>query len=436
MSEPSIAPEVQPVTRRTMRHRMLVKLGTILVVALVLLIPLGLLVPVVEDRALLRTGVVQDIERGWGQAQTIIGPVLVIPTDHGIAYAFPDELKVTAGLAPEQRRRGIYAAIVYTAKLELAGTFHRPAPAELGIPAEQIHFDRAYVAVAVSDLRGTGTQVMLKWGAADQAMLPGSLLDRWPSGLHAPIAITDGAIPFALALPIRGSEGIHFAPLGIHNAIAIHSPWENPSFTGAFLPDTREVSDDGFAATWDVSYYGRDFGQVGQGELPRGIENSLFGVDLLPGIDSYRCVDRAVRYGVLFVVLAFMSFFLFEVVAKARIHPFQYAMIGLALGVFFLILLALSELVPFAIAYSTAAGATIGLVVMYMLPVLETGRRTGIAAALLGVSFAVLWVVLQAEDYALLAGSLVVFAALAVTMRLTRKLDWYAEDAPPVDKPA
>ena len=107
MSEPSIAPEVQPVTRRTMRHRMLVKLGTILVVALVLLIPLGLLVPVVEDRALLRTGAVQDIERGWGQEQTIIGPVLVIPTDHGIAYAFPDELKVTAGLAPEQRRRGI-----------------------------------------------------------------------------------------------------------------------------------------------------------------------------------------------------------------------------------------------------------------------------------------------------------------------------------------
>jgi inner membrane protein len=423
MSEPSIAPEVQPVTRRTMRHRMLVKLGTILVLALLLLIPLWLLVPVVEDRALLRTGAVQDIERGWGRAQTIIGPVLVIPTDHGIAYAFPDELKVTVGLAPEQRRRGIYAAIVYTAKLELTGTFHRPTPAELGIPAEQIHLDRAYLAVAVSDLRGTGTQVMLKWGATDQAMLPGSSLDRWPSGLHAPITITDGAIPFTLALPIRGSEGIRFAPLGIHNAVAIHSSWENPSFAGAFLPGTREVSNNGFAATWDVSYYGRDFGQVGQGELPRGIESSLFGVDLLPNIDSYRCVDRAVRYGVLFVVLA-----------KARIHPFQYAMIGLALGVFFLILLALSELVPFAIAYSSAAAGTIGLVVTYMLPVLQTGRRTGIAAALLGASFAVLWVVLQAEDYALLAGSLVVFAALAVTMRLTRKLDWYAEDAP-VDRP-
>src|SRR5262249_53927691 len=128
---------------------------------------------------------------------------------------------------------------------------------------------------------------------------------------------------------------------------------------------------------------------------------------------------------VLFIVLAFMSFFLFEVVAKVRIHPCQYAMVGLALGTFFLILLTTSELVPFAVAYSAAAAGTIGLVVMYMVPVLETGRRTGIAAALLGASFAVLYVVLQAEDYALLAGSLVVFAALAVTMRLTRKLDWY-----------
>ena len=151
-------------------------------------------------------------------------------------------------------------------------------------------------------------------------------------------------------------------------------------------------------------------------------------MNLLPGIDSYRSVDRAVRYGVLFIILAFMSFFLFETLSKTRIHPFQYGMVGLALGVFFLILLALSELVPFLAAYSTAAAGTIALVATYMVPVLKTGRRTIVAAAMLALSFGVLYVVLQAEDYALLAGSLVVFVALAVTMRLTRGLDWYAED--------
>jgi inner membrane protein len=436
MTQPSITPEVQPAQRRgILRHRTLIKLASILVLALVLLIPLALLMPVVEERAMLRNGAVGDIERDWGRAQTIIGPVLVVPLEKGVSYVFPDELKTTGVLAPEQRSRGIYTAIVYTANLEIAGTFRKPLPAELGVPAEQIKWDQAYVAVGVSDLRGTGTQVMLSWGATKLAMLPGSLLQRWQSGLHAPVPVAAESVPFSLAVPVRGSEGVRFAPLGVRNEMSVRSTWQNPRFTGAFLPGTRAVSDDGFSATWSVSYYGRDFGQIAHGELP-GIESSLFGVDLLPGIDSYRSVDRAVRYGVLFIVLAFMSFFLFEVVAKVRIHPFQYAMVGLALGVFFLILLALSELVPFVVAYSSAAAGTIALVVTYMVPVLKTGRRSGIAAALLGASFALLFVVLQAEDYALLAGSLVVFAALAVTMRLTRKLDWYAEDTPVVSDAA
>jgi len=431
MSEPSIAPEVQPAPRsRLLRHRTLAKLGAILVLALALLIPLGLLSPVVDDRAALHDRAVAEIESDWGRAQTIIGPVLVVPLQKGTVYAFPDELKASGVLAPEQRSRGIYAAVVYSAKLELAGTFHKPTPAEIGVPAEQVLWDQAYLAVAVSDLRGTGTTVMLEWNKQPRPMLPGSQLQRWPSGLHVPVAIAADSIPFALSLPVHGSKSVQFAPLGIHNEIHIDSTWPNPSFTGAFLPGTRTVRADGFTAAWSVSYYGRDFGQVGQGELPAGIDSSLFGVDLLASVDSYRCVDRAVRYGVLFIVLAFMSFFLFEVVAKVRIHPFQYAMVGLALGVFFLILLALSELVPFVAAYATAAAGTIGLVVTYMVPVLRTGRRTGIAAALFAASFAILWVVLQAEDYALLAGALVVFAALAVAVRLTRKVDWYAEDAP------
>jgi inner membrane protein len=437
MSEPSITPEVQPALRRRMlRHRTIVKLGAIFVLAIVLLIPLALLMPVVSDRATLRDGAVADIESGWGHAQTIIGPVLVVPySASGVAYVLPDELKTTGVLAPEQRRRGIYAAVVYSTTVELEGTFHKPSPAELGVPAEQIHWGDAYISVAVSDLRGTGTQVILHWDGAQQAMLPGSWLKRWPSGLHVPVAMTADNIKFALAVPLHGSEGVKFAPLGVHNELTIRSTWQNPRFAGAFLPGTREVTDNGFSASWSVSNYGRDFGQVAQGDLPPDLETSLFGVDLLPGVDSYRCVDRAVRYGVLFIVLAFMSFFLFEVVAKVRIHPFQYGMVGLALGVFFLILLALSELVPFVFAYSGAATVTVGSVVMYMVPVLKTGRRTGIAAALLGASFAVLWVVLQAEDYALLAGSLVVFAALAVTMQLTRKLDWYAEDATTAEDP-
>jgi inner membrane protein len=260
-------------------------------------------------------------------------------------------------------------------------------------------------------------------------MLPGSQIERYVSGLHVPVSVPETAtVAFSLELPIHGSRRIQFAPLGVRNEVALRSSWPNPSFNGAFLPATRSVKDAGFTAAWSVSYYGRDFGQHGNGALPYGIDNALFGVELLPGIDSYRSVDRSLRYGILFVVLALMSFFMFEVIAKARIHPFQYAMVGVALAVFFLLLLALSELAPFAIAYAASAAGTVGLVTMYMVPVLRTGRRTLVATALLGASFGVLYTVLQAEDYALLTGSLVVFVALAVAMRLTRALDWYAED--------
>lgn len=443
MAEPSpITPEVQAqpaLQRRLQRHRTLVKLGAIGALALVMLIPLALLMPVISERAALRDGAVTEIERDWGKAQTIVGPVLVIPAGQTFAYAFPDELKVDGGLDPEQRSRGIYATVVYTAKLGISGSFHRPRAAELGVAEEALRWNEAYLAIGVSDLRGTGTEVALKWGDASRAMLPGSLLERYVSGLHVPVTVpTSGPIAFSVELPIHGSQRIQFAPLGVRNEVALRSSWPNPSFNGAFLPATRTVTDNGFTSAWSVSYYGRDFGQHGNGALPYGpygIDSALFGVELLPGIDSYRSVDRAVRYGILFVVLALMSFFMFEVIAKTRIHPFQYAMVGVALAVFFLLLLALSELAPFMIAYAASAAGTVGLVTMYMVPVLKTGRRTFVATALLAASFGVLYVVLQAEDYALLAGSLVVFVALGVAMRLTRALDWYAEDDPATPAP-
>lgn len=435
MAEPSITPEVQSqpaLQQRLQRHRTLMKLGGIGALALLMLIPLALLMPVITERAALRDGAVAEIERDWGKAQIIVGPVLVLPVGQTYAYAFPDELKIDGALDPEQRSRGIYATVVYAAKVGLSGTFHRPTPAELGVAPETIRWSEAYLAIGVSDLRGTGTEVALTWGDSQRAMLPGSRIDRYVSGLHVPVSIpATGTVAFSLELPIHGSQRIQFAPLGVRNDVALRSTWPNPSFTGAFLPATRSVTDTGFTSAWSVSYYGRDFGQHGHTALPYGIDTALFGVELLPGIDSYRSVDRALRYGILFVVVALMSFFMFEVIAKTRIHPFQYAMVGVALAVFFLLLLALSELAPFAIAYAASAAGTVGLVTMYMIPVLRTGRRTLVATALLGASFGVLYVVLQAEDYALLAGSLVVFIALAVAMRLTRALDWYAEDASP-----
>jgi inner membrane protein len=433
-----IAPEVTPVdSRKLLRHRTLIKLGGIFVLSLCLLVPLGLLVPVLGERAALRDTAVDEIHRDWGRAQNVIGPLLVLPLRSGQrAFVLPDELRVNGQLVPEGRSRGIYSTVVFTASLELTGTFRRPEAAELGLAAEEILWDQAFLALAASDLRGVANEVALQWGGTAHVMKPGTQLPRWDSGLHVLVQFSAASVPFAVKLSVRGSDGVRVAPLGLRNVVAMRSSWTIPRFAGAYLPTARDVSDDGFDASWTVSYYARSYPQHGHGDpAAYAIEASLFGVDLLPGIDSYRSVDRAIRYGVLFVVLAFMSFFLFEVVTRVRIHPFQYAMVGLALGVFFLLLLALSEVVAFAVAYATSAAATVGLVASYMVPVLRTGRRTLVAVVSLLASFAVLYVVLQAEDYALLAGSVVVFIALAIAMRLSRGIDWYADDRPVTESP-
>jgi inner membrane protein len=443
--ERPITPMVSPPPPgRLARHRTVAKLLSIALLSGLLLVPLALLSPLIDARTAERDRAVAEIERDWGREQSVVGPILVLPLRDGSkAYALPDSLHVTGELAPERRRRGIYDAVVYVASLQVSGTFHRPSPSELGVAADQVRWDLAYVAVVVSDLRGIGDTATLRWGERDATFEPESLLELWESsGLHAPVPVAEGTTAFAFALSLRGSKGVRVAPLGMQNEVALRGAWPNASFVGAFLPTSHELGDR-FDASWKMSHYGRDYAQHLTGRLPGGeMFASLFGVDLLPGIDGYRGVDRAIRYGALFIVLALMSFFLFEITARTRIHPFQYAMVGLALGAFYLMLLALSELVPFAAAYATAAGGTIALVALYMVPVLKTGKRTGIAVALLAASFALLYVVLQAEDYALLAGSLVVFAALAATMRLTRRIDWYAADegkpaspAPPSAEP-
>jgi inner membrane protein len=429
--EPIVTP---PKSSVVARHRMLAKLVCIAVLSGGLLVPLTLLSPVIDNRAAERDAAITEIQRDWGSEQTIVGPVLVLPTNDGKqVYALPDSLRITGELQPQMRSRGIYDAVVYVASLQLEGTFHRPLPEELGVAPDQIKWDRAYVAIMVSDLRGVGDVLKLRWGSQDVVLDPESLLGLWESsGLHAPVAVGSGTTAFALALTIRGSTGLRVAPLGMHDEVSLHGAWPNPSFVGAFLPTSRSLSD-GFNASWQMSHYGRDYAQHGTGALPsEQLRASVFGVDLLPGIDGYRSVDRSIRYGALFIVLVIASFFLFEVSTRARIHPFQYTMIGLALAEFYLLLLALSELLPFAAAYAGASCGTIASIVLYMVPVLKTGARTAIAAALLAASFIVLYVILQAEDYALLAGSLVVFGVLATTMRLTRRIDWYgADDAAP-----
>jgi inner membrane protein len=242
-------------------------------------------------------------------------------------------------------------------------------------------------------------------------------------------------VDFSIAVDFNGSDGIFFAPFGVKNEVTLKSNWPDPGFRGAFLPANRSVRANGFDATWKVSYYGRDYPQQwsSRGGNERfnvqSVGRSRFGAQFLSILDAYRYVERSIKYGVLFLVLVFTTFFLFEVTARQKIHPFQYLMVGAALCLFYLLLLSISEFIGFGWAYLIAAVASTLLITWYCRFFLGGGMRTLMIGAGLAGVYTFLYITLRQQDYALLMGAIALFIVLAVVMFVTRKVDWYARDA-------
>ena len=442
------------------------KMAGVAVLILLLLMPLNMVRSVLRERLGRRSEAVAEITSSWGRDQKLVGPVLIVPYRYAAkswkeqstaggkiekvevvdlvtanAYFLPTNLVVTGDVKPMQLRRGIYQAVVYTGKLEFAGEFARPDFARLRIKPEEVLWDDALVAFAIPDLRGVKETLHLKWGEKAYPLVPGGKLVGFQSGVQSGVFANVGdvrgseaPIPFRLALSLNGSGGLSFAPLGSQTTVRLTSSWPDPSFFGAFLPTERKVTRDGFEATWQVSYYGRDFPQQWTSQTlepcptPNGVESSLFGINFLSGIDAYRNTERAIKYGALFMVLIFAAFFLFEMLAALRIHPFQYAIVGAALCLFYLGLLSLSEFIPFGLAYLAAAGVTTLLICFHSARMLKSGGRTLIVTGLLAGIYGFLYVALQLQDYALLLGTGGLFVVLALVIWLTRNIDWYARD--------
>jgi len=237
----------------------------------------------------------------------------------------------------------------------------------------------------------------------------------------------DEKIPFSFELQLKGSEGMSIAPLGKETVIEISSPWSSPKFLGAFLPSQRNVTQEGFEAEWKISSFGRPYPQVWEAGVVNleQIANSSAGVDLHERIDAYDMTLRSVKYAILFIVVTFAAFFLFDVLAKIRIHPVQYFLVGSALALFYLLLLSLSEQIGFSSAYLAATALIVFLITAYSAFVLSNKRRAISIFVLLSVLYGYLYFILRIEDYALLFGSFLLFVLLAITMFTTRNVNWF-----------
>jgi len=441
------------------RFSLLGKIIGIVILALLQLIPLLFVEGLLQERLGRRDQATSDITSSWGCNQQIVGPVLMVPYRYyytekkevvvgnrtiwqdtevnrqDIAYFLPSQLRIEGNAMPQQLHKGIYQAVVYNADLELTGEFAPPDFTPFKLGKFDILWDKVSLGVPIQDLRGAPEALKIHLGDDDLLLLPGSTLKFYPQGIHVDIPnfkVPKAPLPFHLHLTVRGSGDLQFAPLGMENIVHLASTWPDPGFRGAFLPTERTVTPKGFDATWRVSYYGRNFPQQWRDmESPLKVEelnSSYYGVGFLTLIDSYRNVERSMKYGILFIALIFVAFFLFEILAKLRLHLIQYGLVSAALILFYLALLSLSEFIGFGFSYLIAAGTSTLLITAYCSKVLHSGRLTvGLTTGLAAV-YGALYVILQLEDYSLLVGTLVLIAALAAVMYATRNVNWYSNE--------
>lgn len=436
---------MQPIVSR-IRQSVSIKVFTIGILILILFIPLGMIKRVINDRDTIHQSARMEIQRTWGGSQLVAGPVLILPVDvahvndrgdrfvnRSELYVLPTRLEVDALVDSEVRYRGIHEVPVYSARIRLYGQFDAIDAVDLGLDTTSIHWADASIAVAVSDARAIAETPDIELNGESVAFSPGGrLVEELPPQIQAPLRdILAGdrseSLAFDMELNIKGSESLSFLPLGDTTRASIESPWPSPSFSGAYLPNAREVTDTGFNANWQISSIGRPFPSrwVKGSAAKASTQSSAFGIDLYMPIGIYRLTLRATTYGVLFVVLTFVSYFMFEVIAGLKLHPLQYLMVGSANVIFFLLLVSLAEHIGFGWSYLSSALASSGLIVGYSYSVLGQRVRAMMVGGVLFVLYCFLYMTLKAETYALLAGTIGLWAALALVMYLTRRIDWY-----------
>jgi inner membrane protein len=411
---------------------------------LLLQIPIGLINGSIEERRATRAEARQSVTRTSGGAQTVLGPVLVIPTIERsqdaegktietriLRHLLPQTLEVDTRAETEVRRRGIFDVPLFVATTQLTGSFAITEAALATATSRTILWDETQLCIGMGDVRAIREAPPARFGAGSLTFQPGpGRCGFIASGIHARLEgqRPDGVVPFAIRLVLAGSDRLAFVPVGSETHVSASGNWPTPSFDGSFLPRDREVKDGGFTASWRVLHLARNFPVAfDHGEVaPDRFAGSDFGVSFLSPVDAYRSTDRALKYQLLFLALTATLFFLFELLAGQRVHPIQYLLTGLALCLFYLLLLSLAEHIGFSYAYWVAAGAITSLVGIYGSFVLGRRMRGLALAALLATLYEFLFVLLQLQDYALLAGALGLLVVLAAIMLLTRRVNWYA----------
>lgn len=436
------------------------KAGLVGVLVLAFLIPVGMIREVRSERESYRENALEDVSSKAGGRTLLITPYLAVParydvretnakgeevvrTRKAVYIVFPRILGLTCDTRVELRKRGIYSVPVHRTEAAMDLEFDLRSW-ETGIPGVRVGWTEAQLHYAYDDPRSLRGSPSLAATDGSRAVLRSSPapLELAARSVSVPVRLqpgTDGSARYAarLELSLNGAEALDFLALADTNTLRLSCDWASPSFSGYRLPADRELGDAGFRAEWFVDEPSRVLPRVlaASDFRPESVAGAAFGVDFLQPTDVYQQVHRALRYAVLFLFIPFAALFLFEVLARRRLHVVQYVLVGLANCLFYLLLLALAEHLPFLAAYLVSAAAVCGVTTFYVGAFLPDKRQAALAFAVLTLQYGYLFCALSSEDYALLIGSVGLFGITALTMAATRKVDWFGGKGEAVPEP-
>ena len=407
---------------------------------LIMLIPGVMIQNLISERQKRSEETISKINAKWSNAQTLAGPVLVIPytthetnaynkvviENHNL-YLTPELLTFSASLIPEERHYGIYKSILYKSDLEISGKFAKP---EILLPENcQIMWNEPKIRIGISDLRGLSNNPDFIMNELHFTAEAGGVPDVIGQGLvislkNSNLLQTGKPLSFKSLLKLKGSSNINFIPVGRTTHVQMNGAWKSPGFIGSFSPQ-YSINDQGFIAKWDILHFNRNIPQSWTDQQIKSFNDTSFGVNLVDTLDQYQQNMRSAKYSLMFIALTFVVFFFVEILTGKKIHPIQYLLVGIALILFYSLLLSVSEQINFGIAYLIASIATIGLIAGYAYSIFKNRIQTGILASFLTLLYVFLYVILQLEDIALLIGSIGLFIILGVIMYFSRKINWY-----------
>ena len=418
------------------KGKLFFKAVIIFVMAFFLWIPTNIIREVINERESRQKEAIEEVSSKWAGKQTITGPVLMIPytgTANGLvnqkkyAWFMADQLDISSSVSPQKRHRGIYEVVVYEGDISIAAKFNDIKVRELNVAPANLLWSEAKLLLQISDLgRGINEEIYMKWKDSSFLCQPWAETNtNMGDALYAavPLRAEDADIQnvFTVKFSLHGSQQLMFSPAARETKIEMKGNWPDPSFTGIKIPETPNPPDSGIDVKW--KYLNRNNPMVWNDQFIN-LQTSAMGANLIIPVDQYDKTERSVKYALLCIILTFAAFFLIETIYKRNLHLIQYGLAGLALVLFYTLLLSISEYTGFNLAYLIAGVATIGLVTWFVGSIMKSSKLAIFIGLVLTVVYGYIFTIIQLQDYSLLMGSIGLFLALGIIMYFSRKLKW------------